>query len=74
MENLNEVKCPICNSIVKWDDTYDYEIQESQGKLVLYKTGTCERCKETVDYNITYNLENKKTEIVNHYYYHLRED
>ena len=54
MENLKEVRCPVCNSYVKWDDTYDYEIQENQGKLVLYKTGTCEKCKETVDYNITY--------------------
>ena len=74
MENLKEVRCPVCNSAVKWDDTYDYEIQENERKLVLYKTGTCEKCKETVDYNITYQLENKKTEIIDHYYYHLREE
>ena len=69
MENLKEVRCPVCNSYVKWDDTYDYEIQENKGNLVLNKTGTCEKCEEIVDYNIKYKLENKTTEIIDHYHW-----
>ena len=67
MENIkNEIVCP-CGGQVEWDDTYDYEIQESQKRLVLYKTGTCKKCRKIVDYNVNYTLTDKKTEIVDTY-------
>lgn len=67
MENIvNEIACP-CGGQVEWDDTYDYEIQESQKRLVLYKTGTCKKCQKTVDYNVSYTLADKKIEIIDTY-------
>lgn len=60
---MNEIVCP-CGGQVEWNDTYDYEIQESQKKLVLYKTGTCKICQRIVDYDISYTLTDKQNKIV----------
>ena len=59
------VKCPECGGEVVWDDTYDYEVQDD--RYVSLRTGTCEMCQLTVDYNVIYPFKERQVVVVESY-------
>lgn len=59
------VICPKCGGEVVWDDTYDYEVQDD--RYVSLRTGTCEMCQCTVDYNVIYPFKEKQIVIIDSY-------
>jgi endogenous inhibitor of DNA gyrase (YacG/DUF329 family) len=59
------VKCPECGGEVVWDDTYDYEVLSD--RYVSLRTGTCEMCQLTVEYNVIYPFKDRQIVIVENY-------
>lgn len=59
------VKCPECGGEIVWDDTYDYEVQDD--RYISMRTGTCEMCQLTVDYNVIYPFKDRQVVIVDTY-------
>lgn len=59
------VKCPECGGEVVWDDTYDYDVEDDH--YVSLRTGTCEMCQLTVDYNVIHPFKEKQIIIMDTY-------
>ena len=65
MDIEKDIVCPVCGGEIEWDDTYDHEMDSEN--YICHCVGTCVKCKENIEYDIIYQLCNKKTIIIDHY-------
>jgi len=69
---MESVKCPLCNEIVEWDDTYDHDIYDDC--YVERCSGTCPKCGEIVEYEIIFPLKEPYINIIDHYNFNKTEE